>query len=62
MKKSIIVAIASFILLPGVMNTLYAQRGGFDRGPRFGRGPMTPGIQYDYFDPLALHQSTGVVW
>ena len=56
MKKSIIVAIASFILLLSAANALYAQRG---FGPGLGRGPMNLGIQYDYVDPSASHQILG---
>jgi hypothetical protein len=59
MKHSIPVSILISALLLAAINTLYAQRGGFGRGPGFGSGPMTLGIQYDYFDPSAFHQILG---
>lgn len=56
MKKYKFVFITSSLILFLVQNSLVAQ-GGMGRGlPSLGRGPLTLGIQYDYFDPADHHQ------
>lgn len=59
MKNSMTAFLVCIFLLPGAMNALYAQRGGFGGVPGLGRGPMALGIQYDYIDPSGSHQILG---
>jgi hypothetical protein len=56
MCKYKFIFILSILVLISGSNSLVAQ-GGMGRGlPFLGRGPLTLGIQYDYFDPVDRHQ------
>lgn len=61
MKQKNINLVCIFILtfFLNITNDLGAQPGFGRGGMGFGRGPMALGIQYEYFDPSAIHQILG---